>query len=175
MEINQLPISNLLKYCLSYIRLTSRRAYAVQDKFAVSLDKETFDLSALLASDVNESRSCCINLPVFYSVNPKELRPEMEKQYRKEKSIAEKIEEIHNKYKNDEFTKQINLNFGYYEIELPLDIENLDTVEDTAEQLSSKSKSLSNGPSLDLFTPQQSEQQKSKIERHPLFSIPVHV
>lgn len=166
-------ISNLLKYCLGYMRLTSRRAYAAQDKFAVSLDKEMFDLSTLLASDVNEAHSCLINLPVFYSVNPKELKPEIEKQYRKEKLIAEKIEEIYNKYKNDEFTKQINLNFGYYEIELPLDMENLDAPEEVEEQFSNKSKSSNNGSSLDLFTSQQSEQQKSKTERHPLFSIPI--
>lgn len=114
-----------------------------------------------------------LNLPVFYSVNPKELKPEIEKQYRKEKLIAEKIEEIYNKYKNDEFTKQINLNFGYYEIELPLDMENLDAPEEVEEQFSNKSKSSNNGSSLDLFTSQQSEQQKSKTERHPLFSIPI--
>lgn len=147
------------------MRLTSRRSYSVQDKFAVFLDKETFDLSVLLATDVNESLSCLINLPVFYSVKPKELKPEIEKQYRKEKLIAEKIEEIYNKYKNDEFTKQINLNFGYYEIELPPDIENLDTPEEIEEQLRSKSKSLSNGPSRDLFTLQQPEQQQSSVVR----------
>lgn len=157
------------------MRLTNRRSYAAQDKFAAFLDKETFDLSTLLASDVNESRSCLINLPVFYSVNPNELKPEMERQYRKEKLIAEKIEEIYNKYKNDEFTKQIILNFGYYEIELPPDIDNLGTSEDAEEQLSSKSKSSSNEPSLDLFASKQPEQQKTKIERHPLFSIPILV
>lgn len=173
MEINQLTISSLLKYCLGYMRLTSRRTYAVQDKFAVFLDKETFDLSAFLASDVNKLRSCLISLPVFYSSNPKELTPEMEKQYRKEKLIAEKIEEIYNKHKNDEFTKQINLNFGYYEIELPLDIESSENLEDTEDKLNSKSKSSNSGNFLNLFATLQSEQQNSKIERHPLFSIPI--
>ena len=173
MEMNQLPLSNLLKYCLGYMRLTSRRYYAAQDRYAIFLSEDTFDLSPLLESDVIESSSCPIRLPVFYSTTPKELTQAIEKQYQKEKLIAEKIEEIYNKYKNDEFTKQINLNFGYYEIELPMDTENLDTPEDTEEYLSSKSKSSSNGQSLDLFNPQQSVQQKARIERHPLFSIPI--
>lgn len=154
-------MNQLLKYCLGYIRLTSRRSYNVQDKYSAFLDDSIFDLSEFLSSDISESRACLVNLHVFYSANPNDLPKELEKQYIKEKLIAEKIEEIYNKYKNDEFTKQINLNFGYYEIELPQpDVENLDVLDNV-------------GQPLDLFDSQKHEQQKSKIERHPLFYISV--
>jgi len=163
--MEQVSLTNLLKYCLGYVRLTSRRSHLIQDKFAVSLDNDLFVLSDFLSRDSNDTQSnkFIINLQHFYSLTPKDITKENERQYNREKQIAEKLEEIYNKYKNDEFTKQINLNFGFYEIELPEIEAETTTDEEADDQLKD----------ANLFGQQQIQHKAYRIERRPLFSLPV--
>lgn len=115
-------LSNFIKYCLGYVRLTRQRNFAIQQKYAVDLHKKYFGLQELLNGNTDGSLGEIINLETFYNLDPKEVTKENQKQYEEEKELANKIEEIYNKYRNDQFTKQIIFNFGYFEIEIPVDL-----------------------------------------------------
>ncbi|MDB6080996.1 MAG: hypothetical protein JWO53_268, partial [Chlamydiia bacterium] len=86
---------------------------------------------------------------------PKKVPKEEKEQYEKEKAFANKIEDIYNKYRNDQFTKQVIFNFGYFEVELPLS--NNDTIDPEAEE------------------GEEPEAPKTKIDRYPLFALPVKI
>src|SRR3989344_4702990 len=116
-------LANFIKYCLGYIRFTRERTVASQQKYSVNLPNEHFSIAGLLNGDADGSLAEMINLETFYSYDPKEVPKTKLEQYAKEKELANKIEDIYNKYRNDQFTKQIIFNFGYFEIELPLETE----------------------------------------------------
>lgn len=59
------------------------------------------------------------------------------------------------KYRNDQYTKQIILNFGYFEIEIPISDEEIVTME---EQQDDEEKIV-----------------KTKIDRYPLFTLPIRI
>lgn len=145
---------NYIKYCLGYVRITREKTVVAQQKYSINLPTEYFDLTGLLNGDTDGNLGELINLETFYKYDPRKV-PEKEKEdYEKEKVFANKIEDIYNKYQNDQFTKQIVLNFGYFEIELPIE-ENgvLDTEEDEEEKA----------------------EIKTKIDRYPLFSLPIKI
>ncbi|MBI2611749.1 DUF559 domain-containing protein [Candidatus Gottesmanbacteria bacterium] len=114
-----------------------------------------FGLLGLLNGDTDEKNGELINLKTFYSYDPKNVPDDELSIYEKEKELANKIEEIYNKYRNDQYTKQVILSFGYFEIEIPIE-ENGDVVTQ-AEQESDEKLT------------------KTKVDRYPLFSLPVRI
>ncbi|MHA1707315.1 MAG: AAA domain-containing protein [Promethearchaeota archaeon] len=146
---------NFIKYCLGYIKLTRQRSFVVQAKLSVKLPESAFNFNEILESDVNGDSNELINLETFYSFDPKEVTEEDQKQYNEEQSLAKKIEEIYNKGRNDPYTKQIVFNFGYYEIEIPFEEEDVELRPDYLEE--------------------ESEKPPVKIDRYPLFSLPISI
>ena len=108
----------------------------------------------LLNGEEDGSVGELIDLSIFYAYDPKEVPKTKKEQYEKEKELANKIEDIYNKYRNDQFTKQIIFNFGYFEIELPLETED-------------------NG--IELEEEGETAPVKTKIDRYPLFALPVRI
>ena len=152
-------LANFIKYCLGYIRFTRERTVASQQKYSVNLPNEHFSIAGLLNGDADGSLAEMINLETFYSYDPKEVPKTKLEQYAKEKELANKIEDIYNKYRNDQFTKQIVFSFGYFEVELP--------IESDVDVLTLENGE--NGEEDDLFAKQ------VKIDRYPLFTIPIKI
>lgn len=147
-------LTNFIKYCLGYVKLTRERTVAAQLKYSVNLPTEYFGLVGLLNGDADGSLGELINLDTFYKYDPKKVPKEEKEQYEKEKEFANRVEDIYNKYRNDAFTKQIIFNFGYFEVELP--ILNTDT--------------------LDLeAADEEPPSPKTRIDRYPLFALPVRI
>jgi len=98
-------LGNFIKYCLGYVKLTRQRGLAAQQKYAVNIPAEYCGLVGLLNGDTDGSLGELINLETFYSYDPKRV-PEAEREkYEREKALANKIEDIYNKYRNDQFRK----------------------------------------------------------------------
>ena len=149
-------LTNFIKYCLGYVKLTRERTVAAQQKYSVDLPSEHFTLAGLLNGDTDGSLGELINLETFYGYDPKKVPEKKEEQYEKERELANKIEDIYNKYRNDQFTKQIVFNFGYFEVELPIE---------------------TNGDTIDLENEETEEvaPAKTKIDRYPLFALPIRI
>jgi very-short-patch-repair endonuclease len=149
-------LSNFIKYCLGYVKITRQRTFVAQQKYSANLPKENFGLIGLLNGETDGSLAELINLDCFYSYDPNDVTEVNRENYEKEKALANKIEDIYNKHKNDQFTKQVILNFGYFEIEVPIEIEE-DSVDAEQEDLEA---------TRELY---------SKIDSYPLFSLPVRI
>lgn len=156
-DILENNLQNFIKYCLGYVKITRERTTAAQQKYSVELPKEYFGLAGLLNGDTDGNLGELINLETFYAYDPKGVPEYKEKKYLAEKILANKIEEIYNKYRNDQFTKQIVFNFGYFEIEIPV-----------AGEIDEEANEENNGA---LFE----EKAKTEINRYPLFSLPVRI
>jgi len=152
--MEDISLSNFIKYCLGYIKLTRQRSFIAQSKISVKLSKDIFNINDLLECDIDSDDGKLVNLETFYSFDPKEVTEESEKKYNEEQSLAKKIDEIYNKGRNDPYTKQIVFNFGYYEIEIPIE-EDIDLNPDYLEEENNKPL--------------------TKIDRYPLFSLPVTI
>ncbi len=150
-----MDLSNFIKYCLGYIKLTRQRHFLAQKKYSVELAEKYLDLVTILSA-ADESQQL-INLEVFYEFDPKKVPEEHRQQYEEEKAIALKIEDIYSKHMNDQFTKQISLSFGYFEIEVPLEIDG--NGEEEEEQVNGQ---------MEMFV-------AKKIDRYPLFSLGVKI
>ncbi|MCD6085667.1 hypothetical protein J7J41_01570 [bacterium] len=155
--MNEVSLANFIKYCLGYIKLTRQRSFLLQTKSAVKLPEYCFDLKELLESVTNENIGKLINLETFYSFEPKNIPEEARRKYNEEKTIAKKINEIYNKGRNDPYTKQIIFSFGYYEIEIPTDEEEIELRPDYLEDENESKKPV------------------TKTSRFPLFSLPVSI
>ena len=155
--MDEVSLANFIKYCLGYIKLTRQRSFLLQTKSAVKLPEYCFDLKELLESDTNENIGKLINLETFYSFDPKNIPEEVRKRYNEEKTIAKKIEDIYNKGRNDPYTKQIVFSFGYYEIEVPIEEEEIELRPDYLEGENENRKPV------------------TKIDHFPLFSLPVTI
>ncbi len=151
-------LSNYIKYCLGYVRLTKQRATLGQKKYDVSLPREVFDLAGLLSGEEYGELAEMVQLDTFYGYDPGDVPEEKLKEYEKEKSLAKAIDEICNKYKNDSYTKQIVLNFGYFEIEMPIEVDEDIVIEDLEENAK-----------------EEEENKKGKIDRHPLFTLSIRI
>ena len=152
----ELNLADYIKYCHEYISLTRRRTLAVQQKHSIHLPEEYFSLLDLLNLDLDGRIEEPINLETFYSLDPKDVTEEKQKEYEREKVLANRIEEIYNKYRNDQFTKQIFLSFGYFETEIPVESEENETTIESEE-----------GEELKASHP--------KVDRYPLFALPVRI
>lgn len=151
-----LELSNYIKYCLGYIRLTRQRAFLTQERGAVELAPPQFDLAALLNLDLDGRVDETIRLPTFYRYDPADVPPEETAAFKTERKTAQQIEAIYNQHRNNEFTRQIDLRFGYFEIELP--------VEEVPEE-------------TDAAAPAEPApaEVKTSLQRFPLFSVPVRI
>lgn len=145
---------NYIKYCLGYVRITREKTAVAQQKYSISLPTEYFDLVGLLNGDTDGNIGELIKLETFYKYDPKKVPSEEKENYEKEKSFANKIEDIYNKYQNDQFTKQTVLNFGYFEVELPIEENGVLNAEEDEEEV---------------------KEIKTKTDRYPLFSLPVKI
>jgi len=110
-----------------------------------------------LESDIDDNTGKLINLETFYSLDPKTITKETQKEYNEEQSLAKKIDEIYNKGRNDPYTKQIVFSFGYYEVEIPVIEEEIELREDY------------------LGEENENEKPMTKIDRYPLFSLPISI
>lgn len=146
---------NYIKYCLGYVRITREKTAVSQQKYSINLPTDYFDLVGLLNGDTDGEIGELINFSIFYKYDPKKVPKEEKEDYEKEKAFANKIEDIYNKYQNDPFTKQTVLNFGYFEVELP--IEENETL-NLEEEGSDEEKEI-----------------KTKIDQYPLFSLPIKI
>ncbi len=149
-------LTNFINYCLGYVRLTRQRTFAVQQRLFVELSKEYFGLIGLLNGDLDGKAEELVNFETFYSLDPKDVTEENKEDYEQEKILAGKIEDIYNKYRNDQFRKQVVFNFGYFEVELPIEI-----IEEELE--------IDNGENNQEALP------KTKIDRYPLFTLAVRI
>ena len=175
-----MELTDYIKYCLGYINLTRRKALSDQQKNSAIIPKEHFSLLGLLNGDLDGNVAEPILLNTFYALDPKNIPQEQKVQYEKEKQLANKIEDIYNAYRNDQFTKQVILSFGYFEIELPIvpdDEQPEDTFNDelsAKDPLQAELPHIEGSPSkVSQLAEEQLWQQKVKIERYPLFAIPV--
>lgn len=148
-------LANFIKYCLGYIKITRERTTLAQQKFSVNLSKDFFELVNLLNGDTDEKTGELINLKTFYKYDPNEVPEDEFDEYQKEKELANKIDNIYSKHRNDQYTKQVILNFGYFEIEIPVE-NNSDVI--TEEEQDEVENSV-----------------KTKVDRYPLFSLPVKI
>lgn len=151
-------LSNFIKYCLGYVKLTREKVALSQQKYSISLPGDNLKLVRLLDGDLDGNVQEIIDLPLFYNLDPKKVPEESKGQYEEEKKLANQIEELYNKHKNDPYTKQLLLNFGYFKIELPINDEKLEETENPESQ---------DG----LFE----QEIKTKIDNLPLFSVPVKI
>lgn len=152
-------LTNFIKYCLGYIQVARQRSFLAQSRIFVELPKELIDLKELLLSD-NENGGPArqlVNLSTFYSLDPKKIPKEMLDQYEREKAIAQRLEDIYNQYRNNQFTKQIIFNFGHFEIEMPIAVEENGVVLGSEENKDIQSKV------------------QTKIDKYPLFILPISI
>jgi len=155
--MDQVSLLNFIKYCLGYIKLTRQRSFILQSKLAIKLPEHFFNLTELLESDIDDNTGKLIDLETFYSFDPKTITKETQKQYNEEQSLAKKIDEIYNKGRNDPYTKQIVFSFGYYEVEIPVEEEEIELRSDY------------------LGEENENEKPVTKIDRYPLFSLPISI
>lgn len=174
-EENQI-LKNLIAYAKDYVGIINpaRSRYKI---FTESLKPQTLDLS-ILHSLENGNTHQIIDLPEYYSYTTKELDSldeDIKDRYLEQKQIATKIEEIINKYDVNEYTKQINLNFGYFTAEYEIDEE----AEEIEVDKGVTQPSLLDQVSLqDTSTNNETENRGSletRKETFPLFSIPISI
>ena len=153
-------LTNFVKYCLGYVKLTRKRSFASRDRDVdfIKLSNKRLDLSQIILHDlddenISKKNSGLIHFDVFYKYYPKEVPDNKLAKYEKEKAIAQKIEDLCNKYRIDPYTKQILLQFGCFEIELPI------------EGCVAESDASANGQISNQF----------KIDHYCLFSLPVKI
>jgi very-short-patch-repair endonuclease len=171
-----MELIDYIKYCLGYIKLSRQKALSSQEKQSLSIPKEYFSLMGLLNGDLDGNVSEELTLPVFYTLDPKDIPAEKADQYAREKAIASKVEDLYNIQKNDEFTKQIVLSFGYFEIELPVEAVDDDEDKGPADETSSE-PNISSEPVRANTTDDMSEPKtaNTKKQRFPLFSLLVRI
>ena len=153
----QYNLVNFVKYCLGYVKLTRKRSLVSRDNEFLKLSNKYLDLSQILFDlddeNISSKASGLIHFDVFYKYYPKEVPDNKLAKYEKEKAIAQKIEDLCNKYRTDQYTKQILLQFGCFEIELPI------------EGCVAESDDGANGQISNQF----------KIDHYSLFSLPVKI
>jgi len=150
---NSLSLKNLLQYCLGYVKLINP-ALSRYKIFTDPINPDYLDSNSFFSLDLSSNSRLPLNLKEFYNINPKDLDEDNKAIYEEQKRLATKLEEIKNKHRIDEYTKQINLNFGYFTVEVPdtesfVDGENADNTDEN-----------------DI---------KYKIGEFPLFFVPVDI
>lgn len=154
-------LTNFIKYCLAYLKLTKRRILNDQQKDSLNLPSEYFNFSQIFSYDLESEKGYGddqpVNLKTFYKHDPADVPENEQRAYEKEKELAIKIEEIYNKHRNDTYTSQIFLQFGCFEVELPVD----DSCDENNEIDDEKSV--------------QRDLNKIKANSYRLFSLPIKI
>jgi len=154
----------LVSYARDYINLvnpaTSR--YKIYTDY---LPQKVINLSSLFSPDDEEFTSPIVkvSLDTFYKFTPKELMSldeETKKVYEDEKKTALKLEEIAGKFKINEYTKQVVLNFGFFTAEY---------LEEPKTDEEGEATTIDGGDEVVLAEP------KYKKQTNPLFSIPIQI
>jgi superfamily I DNA and/or RNA helicase/very-short-patch-repair endonuclease len=153
-------LQNFVKYCLDYIKLTERKYFEIQIRNAFKLPNKIFDFKKFISQEDEEKE--IVNLQIFYNYSALNVPNDLKNTYEEEREIAKKLEDIYNKVKNDPFTKQGIVNFGYYEIFIPNLEDNISEIEIQEEYLLTDSNNDSNT-------------KHSQINYFPLFSIPIKI
>ncbi len=148
-------LHNLIRYCTDYINLTNP-SLSRRREFTNFLDKYV-DLSKIYEEG---QELIPISLDTFYNYSPKDLPTELEEQYFKEKNDLEQIQKFWSKFRVSPYTKDLRLQFGFYDIEYPKSI----LVEDKKDVEKKEDTQLQ----MDIG------EEIVKTEE-PLFSIPVNI
>lgn len=150
---SNIEIMNLIKYCQGYIKLVNPSF----NRFRINTDAldEEYLSTEILYQGSGEEDTFEINFDEFYSYDPKKVPEEKQEEYEKQKELAQQLEEIKNRFKISEYTKQINLNFGYFKVEIP-------------------------EPEIDEFSENESGETKIRTKKkgdgiYPLFSLPIEI
>ena len=114
-----MDLAAYLKYCLGYVKMSRGAGMLGNDKKAQELDKTRLNLVALLNLDQDGFSPEPIQLPLFESLNPKDVTEEQKSAYKEERDIARNLEDLSADARNNPFTKQLSLRFGYFKISLP--------------------------------------------------------
>ena len=110
----------------------------------------------LLNSDTDGTTGQLINLETFYTIDPKNIPDELRSQYEQERKLAKQLEDYYNKYRNDQYTKQLILNFGYFSAEIPI------TPDDDVIDIDDQDEDHEIAATI-------------RIDKYPLFSVPVRI
>lgn len=167
-------LSNYIRYCLGYIKLTTRSSFLSTQHDSLLLEETYFSLLGLLNGDADSETHEKIVLPTFATYAPLDVPEELKDAYKKEKLVAQSVEEVYNKYKNDQFTKQTVITFGYFSISLRDKLEKqLEDETPEPEKTSSTSQDSllaeeSKKPEVEATNPPD-----ETTKRYPLFTLPV--
>lgn len=113
-------LTNYIKYCLGYLRIQSA---SLRPSDLLQLDKNYFNLNEFININPEDFTSgLYINLPILEKFSPKNIPEKYKEKYEQEKLIAQKIEELISRYKNEEFTKEIILRFGKFTFSVPIEL-----------------------------------------------------
>jgi very-short-patch-repair endonuclease len=145
-------LSDFIKYCLGYVKISRQRSFSIQQKHSLEIPNKFFDLHGLLNGEIDGNIHETVKLEAFYGYDPKTVPEEEKENYEEQKKIGDKVEEIYNQHRNYQYTKQVLLRFGFFEIEIPIEI-------DVTEQADPESDEEAPPP--------------SKIDKFPLFTLPV--
>ncbi len=176
-EENQI-LKNLIAYAKDYVGIIN----PARSRYKISTDElkpETLDLS-LLSEMENSDIQQLIDLPEYYAYTPKELDrldEDTNIRYLKQKELATKIEEIITKYEVNEYTKQINLNFGYFtaEYEIDEDVEEVEIDKVTVQPGLLEETNIAENLTKDTSKKNVNLPKETKKETFPLFSIPINI
>jgi len=113
-------LASYLKYCLGYVRMSRTPGSLRGGINTLELLPGQFELIRLLDLDLDGSTSEEIKLPLFESLDPKNVPPEQDQEYDRQRNTAKKLEQLRADARNATFTKQLNLRFGFFKISLPL-------------------------------------------------------
>lgn len=112
-----IDFARLIKYCMGYIQLINP-SLAKFSVYTDPIDPVILNPSFIYAPVEGESVEIPLQLEAFYTLNPGDLTDENRTDYDIQVKLIETLEEIAAKYKVSEYTKQINLNFGFLRVEL---------------------------------------------------------
>jgi very-short-patch-repair endonuclease len=115
-----MDLASYLKYCLGYVRMSRTPGSLRGGLNTLELLLGQFELIRLLDLDLDGSTSEDIKLPLFESLDPKNVPPEQDQEYNRERNTAKKLEQLRADARNATYTKQLNLRFGFFKISLPL-------------------------------------------------------
>ena len=111
-------LGRYIRYCLDYVKLT-RSAIVRQRETDVPLTSDFFDLDSLLGNTPDDPEGVEVTLQDYYSFLPEDVPAETRNIWERQKGLARKLEVLYNDQRNYEFTRQLLLNFGGFEVELP--------------------------------------------------------
>lgn len=117
-----MDLSAYVKYCLGYIRLT-RNFSLGKEAESVSLSDEQLHLVNVTSADLETDPKLLLNFKTFYEYESADVPPNLQTIYNHEKRTAKALEGIYHKHRNNQFTKQVQLRFGYFTVQIPLGVE----------------------------------------------------